>query len=91
MVQRYLPVENGGYLQQAGEKVIIGLAGGFHFRRFLMKMPNAFSFKQRLNYSFQTRFHGSGDYTKERKNWPEKDFDTVVEGILEKRKESIDE
>jgi len=36
----------------------------------------------------QSYSHGSGDYTKERKEWLEKDFDTVVEGILEKRKES---
>ena len=56
-----------------------------------MKMTNPFSFKQHLKYSFHARFHGSGDYTKERKNWLEKDFDTVVEGILDKRKESIDE
>jgi len=39
----------------------------------------------------QSYSHGSGDYTKERKNWLETDFDTVVEGILEKRKESIHE
>ncbi len=30
--------------------------------------------------------HGSVDYTKERKTWLEKDLDTVVAGILERRK-----
>jgi len=34
----------------------------------------------------QSYSHGSGDYTKERKVWLEKDFDTVVAGILERRK-----
>lgn len=31
--------------------------------------------------------HGSGNYTKERKKWLETDFDEVVKGIIEKRKE----
>lgn len=31
--------------------------------------------------------HGSGNYTKERKKWLETDFDEVVNGIIEKRKE----
>lgn len=30
--------------------------------------------------------HGSGDYTRERKIWLEQDLDTVVAGILERRK-----
>ena len=30
--------------------------------------------------------HGSGDYTKERKIWLEQELDTVVAGILERRK-----
>jgi len=34
----------------------------------------------------QSYTHGSGDYTKERKNSLEKDFDTVVTGIMEHRK-----
>ena len=34
----------------------------------------------------QSYTHGSGDYTKERKAWLEKDFDTVVAGIMERRK-----
>ena len=34
----------------------------------------------------QSYTHGSGDYTKERKAWLEKDFDTVVAGIMEHRK-----
>ncbi|MCK9631987.1 MAG: hypothetical protein M0R30_10125 [Methanoregula sp.] len=34
----------------------------------------------------QSYTHGSGDYTKERKTWLEKDFDTVVAGIMEHRK-----
>ncbi len=29
---------------------------------------------------------GSGDYTKERKQWLDKDFDTVIAGIKERRK-----
>ena len=32
---------------------------------------------------------GSGDYTKERKQWLDKDFDTVMAGIKERRKEKI--
>jgi hypothetical protein len=32
---------------------------------------------------------GSGDYTKERKQRPDKDFDTVMAGIKERRKEKI--
>ena len=34
----------------------------------------------------QSYTHGSGDYTKERKAWLEKDFDAVVAGIMERRK-----
>jgi hypothetical protein len=34
----------------------------------------------------QSYTHGSGDYTKERKTWLEKDFDTVIAGIMELRK-----
>jgi len=34
----------------------------------------------------QSYSHGSGDYTKERKTWLERDLDTVVAGILERRK-----
>jgi hypothetical protein len=34
----------------------------------------------------QSYTHGSGDYTKERKDWLEKDFDKVVKGIVEERK-----
>ena len=34
----------------------------------------------------QSYTHGSGDYTQERKAWLEKDFDTVVAGIMEHRK-----
>ncbi|MFA5160172.1 MAG: hypothetical protein WC484_06675 [Candidatus Omnitrophota bacterium] len=34
----------------------------------------------------QSYTHGSGDYTKERKAVLEKDFDTVVAGIMERRK-----
>ena len=30
--------------------------------------------------------HGSGDYTRERKQWLEKDFDTVIARIKERRK-----
>ncbi|MBP7411532.1 MAG: hypothetical protein KA818_08360 [Methanoculleus sp.] len=30
--------------------------------------------------------HGSGDYTRERKAWLEQDLDTIVAGILERRK-----
>ena len=33
----------------------------------------------------QSYSHGSGDYTKERKGWLEKDFDAVVAGIMERR------
>ena len=36
----------------------------------------------------QSYSHGSGDYTKERKQWLEKDFDTVIAGIKERRKKS---
>jgi len=36
----------------------------------------------------QSYTHGSGDYTKERKQLPEKDFDTVMAGIKERRKNS---
>ena len=32
---------------------------------------------------------GSGDYTKERKQWPGKDFDTVMAGIKDRRKKKI--
>jgi hypothetical protein len=34
----------------------------------------------------QSYSHGSGDYTKERKSLLENDFDTVVAGIMERRK-----
>jgi len=34
----------------------------------------------------QSYSHGSGDYTKERKQWLEKDFDKVIQGIKEQRK-----
>ncbi len=34
----------------------------------------------------QSYTHGSGDYTKDRKTWLEKDFDTVVAGIMNLRK-----
>jgi len=34
----------------------------------------------------QSYSHGSGDYTKERRATLEKDFDTVVAGIMERRK-----
>jgi len=34
----------------------------------------------------QSYSHGSGDYTKERKSSLEMDFDTVVAGIMERRK-----
>jgi hypothetical protein len=34
----------------------------------------------------QSYSHGSGDYTKERRATLEKDFDTVVAGIVERRK-----
>lgn len=34
----------------------------------------------------QSYSHGRGDYTGERKTWLEKDLDTVVAGILERRK-----
>jgi len=37
----------------------------------------------------QSYTHGSGDYTKDRKAWLEKDFDKVVAGIMERRKEKI--
>jgi len=35
----------------------------------------------------QSYSHGGGDYTMDRKVWLEKDFDTVVTGIFERRKE----
>jgi len=34
----------------------------------------------------QSYSHGRGNYTRERKTWLEKDLDTVVAGILERRK-----
>jgi len=34
----------------------------------------------------QSYTHGSGDYTRERKKWLEKDFDAVMAGIKERRK-----
>lgn len=34
----------------------------------------------------QSYTHGSGDYTKERKQRLDKDFDTVISGIIERRK-----
>jgi hypothetical protein len=34
----------------------------------------------------QSYTHGSGDYTRERKQWLEKDFDTVIARIKERRK-----
>jgi len=34
--------------------------------------------------------HGSGNYTENRKKWPETNFDAVVEGIMEKRKKTPD-
>ena len=34
----------------------------------------------------QSYTHGSGDYNRERKKWLEKDFDTVMAGIKERRK-----
>ena len=34
----------------------------------------------------QSYSHGRGDYTRERKTWLEKDLDTVVADILERRK-----
>ncbi len=37
----------------------------------------------------QSYTHGSGDYTKERKQWLETDFDTVMAGIKERRKKKI--
>lgn len=36
----------------------------------------------------QSYSHGSGNYTKDRKQWLEKDFDSVVAGIMEFRKKS---
>lgn len=36
----------------------------------------------------QSYSHGSGDYTKDRKNWLETDFDAVTEGIMDKRKKN---
>lgn len=33
----------------------------------------------------QSYSHGSGNYTKNRKNWLETDFDVVVEGVMDKR------
>ena len=37
----------------------------------------------------QSYTHGSGDYTKERKQWLDKDFDTVMAGIKGRRKKKI--
>ena len=34
----------------------------------------------------QSYSHGNGDYTKERKQWLEKDFDKVIQGIKEQQK-----
>jgi hypothetical protein len=34
----------------------------------------------------QSYTHGTGDYTKERKQWLCKDFDMVIDGIKERRK-----
>jgi len=34
----------------------------------------------------QSYSHGSGDYTKERKQWLDQDFDTVMADIKERRK-----
>jgi hypothetical protein len=34
----------------------------------------------------QSYTHGSGDYTKERKQWRDEDFDTVMASIKERRK-----
>jgi len=34
----------------------------------------------------QSYSHGSGDYTIDRKKWLETDFDTALQGIMEKRK-----
>jgi hypothetical protein len=34
----------------------------------------------------QSYTHGSGDYTKERKQWLDEDFDTVMASIKERRK-----
>jgi hypothetical protein len=36
----------------------------------------------------QSYTHGSGDYTKERKQWLETDFDTVMAATKERRKKS---
>lgn len=36
----------------------------------------------------QSYSHGSGNYTKDRKQWLEKYFDSVVAGIMEFRKKS---
>ncbi|PKL64299.1 MAG: hypothetical protein CVV32_10180 [Methanomicrobiales archaeon HGW-Methanomicrobiales-3] len=33
----------------------------------------------------QSYTHGSGDYTKERKQWLTQDFDTIMAGIKERR------
>jgi hypothetical protein len=37
----------------------------------------------------QSYTHGSGDYTKERKQWLEKDFDKIMADINERRKKKI--
>ena len=37
----------------------------------------------------QSYSHGSGDYTKERKQWLEKDFDKVIQGIKEQREKKV--
>jgi hypothetical protein len=39
----------------------------------------------------QSYTHGSGDYTRDRKAWLEKDFDKVVAGIMEQRKKKLSE
>ncbi|UUX92303.1 hypothetical protein [Methanoplanus endosymbiosus] len=39
----------------------------------------------------QSYSHGSGNYTKDRKKWLEKDFDNVVWRIIKKRSESDNE
>ncbi len=37
----------------------------------------------------QSHTHGSGDYTKERRLWLDKDFDTLMADIKERRKKKI--
>jgi len=36
----------------------------------------------------QSKHKGSGDYTKDRKKWLESDFDTALQGIMERRNAS---